>query len=68
MGDRMQIEITESGVLKITTDVLTAANHANAEAFLAQLARDAGGKDTTRTRRSDAQHTHSHAGHEHSHA
>ena len=61
--DAIEIEILEDGTIKITTDPISGPNHVNAEAFLREMARMAGG-ETTRTRRSDKTHTH---GHGHSH-
>ena len=74
--DNIQIEILEDGTIKITTDPISGANHANAEGFLNFMARMAGG-ETSREHRKDKAvththshghtHTHSHGGHTHSH-
>jgi len=61
--DEMSIEILEDGTIKTTTNPVSAANHANAEAFLQFVARMAGG-ETVREKRTD---THSHHQHSHSH-
>lgn len=75
-NDNIQIEILEDGTIKVTTDPISGANHANAEGFLNFMARMAGG-ETTREKRTDKpvththehghKHTHSHGGSEHSH-
>jgi hypothetical protein len=54
--DTMVVEILEDGTIKVTTDPISAANHANAEQFLQFVARMAGG-EATRVKRRDA-HTH----------
>jgi hypothetical protein len=69
-SDKMKIEILANGTIKTTTDAVSAANHSNAEAFLRDVAKLAGG-ETTRERRKDvnpAHHHHSHdEGHSHTH-
>ena len=57
MPDNIQIEILEDGTLKVTSDPISAPNHANAEEFLRYMAQLAGG-ETSRARRTDAHHTH----------
>ena len=74
--DNIQIEILDDGTIKVTTDPVSGANHANAEGFLNFMARMAGG-ETTREARKDKPvshthdhahvHTHTHGGTEHSH-
>lgn len=65
--DNMVIEILEDGTIKTTTDPISGANHQNAEAFLKEVGRLAGG-ETMRQRRSDRHgHSHSHGDHEHVH-
>lgn len=61
-NDSIEISILEDGTLKIVTDPISAANHANAEQFLQFMARLAGG-ESTRVRRKDRlahQHQHNH--------
>jgi hypothetical protein len=69
-SDKMKIEILLDGTIKTTTDAVSAANHSNAESFLRDVAKLAGGT-TTRERRKDvnpAHHGHSHDhGHTHEH-
>lgn len=70
-SDTIQIEVLEDGTIKVTTDPISGANHANAEQFLAFMSTLAGG-ETTRVKRGDA-HSHSHGhghshGHDHSHS
>jgi hypothetical protein len=63
-SDILSIEILDDGTIRTTTDVVSGANHANAEQFLKYLATLAGG-DTVRVKRTDA-HAHGHS-HSHSH-
>ncbi len=59
--DTLTIEILEDGTIKTTSDVVSVANHENAEQFLSSMARLAGG-ETTREARKDVKHAyHSHA-------
>lgn len=66
--DKLEIEITEDGTIKISSDKVSGANHANAEAFYKLLAQNAGGA-TTRERKQGHGHVHEHdhAGTKHSH-
>lgn len=62
--DNLAIEILEDGTIKTTTDAVSGPNHANAEAFLKFIATLSGGT-TTRVKRGDAQHAHTHTEHDH---
>lgn len=62
MPDKIEIEILEDGTIKVSTDKVSMPNHANAEAFLREMARLAGGP-VERTRKG---HSHAHT-HEHEH-
>jgi hypothetical protein len=68
--DNLTIEIMDDGTIKTTTDAVSAANHSNAEGFLAHMARLAGG-ERKRARRGDVEHSHdhshSHGDHDHEH-
>jgi len=65
--DTLEVEILADGSLKILTDKISMPNHANAEAFLLDLARGMGG-DTTRTKRKHTHtHTHTHGKEVHRH-
>ena len=66
--DKLIIEILADGTVKVTSGVVSAVNHANAEALLRDIARGCGG-ETARVRRPDVQtgHVHSHGGQVHSH-
>jgi len=67
MSDKLTVDILSDGTVKVTTDPVSPANHANAEALLRDIARGCGG-ETSRTRRPNAiGHVHSHEGHVHSH-
>lgn len=57
--DKMTIEILRDGTIKTTTDEVSPANHDNAEQFLRDIAKLAGG-ETTREARSDRAHHHHH--------
>lgn len=60
--DHIEIEVLEDGTIKVITDPISGANHANAEEFLRFMARMAGG-ETTRVKRSDTHHAHGHHHH-----
>lgn len=64
--DKMMIEILEDGTIKLTSDPISAPNHANAEQFFQTVARLAGGENV-REKRSDKHSHHHHHGHSHSH-
>ena len=57
--DKMTIEILRDGTIKTTTDVVSPANHDNAEGFLRAMAQLAGG-ETTREARGEHAHEHHH--------
>ena len=64
-ADRMTVTILADGTIKFVCDPISMPNHSNAEAFLREVARLAGGT-TTRERRPDAKgHPHVHQHHEH---
>lgn len=74
MADIMNVEILPDGTLKITTDIVSMANHMNAEAFLRESSRLMGG-EAKRVRRvhvgkslKNVLDAHTHDGHTHSHA
>lgn len=59
--DTIKIEILGDGTIKVETDQVSPANHVNAEAFLREMARLAGGVTDIK-----AKHGHLH-GHVHKH-
>lgn len=66
--DSIEYEILEDGTIKWTTGQVSAANHSNADRFLAEVGRLMGG-ETQIERRQDVtagRHTHGH-GHTHTH-
>jgi len=65
-NDEISIEILEDGTIKTITDPISSANHSNAEQFVREMGRLAGG-ETKRARRHDAKHVHSHGVGEHKH-
>ena len=60
-SDRMDISILEDGTIRIETDKVSGANHANAEQFFKLLAQNAGG-ESSRARKAGHTHTHTHEG------
>lgn len=48
MPDQMNITILEDGTIKVETDKISGANHLNAESFLREMSKLAGGQVTTR--------------------
>lgn len=51
--DELQVEILEDGTVKISSDLVSQANHATADKLLSELARMLGGSVTVRRK---AQH------------
>jgi hypothetical protein len=69
--DNFKIQILEDGTIKLVTDGVGAANHANAEQFFAQVARLAGGETERKSRKGEQHHhhhNHDHQGAEHKHS
>ena len=59
--DTITVEILDDGLIKVTSaDKISAPNHMSAERFLADVAKDAGGKRTVKKIGHHA-HTHTHA-------
>ena len=58
--DEMQIEVLPDGRIKVLTDKIGVANHHNAESFLREMARLAGGATLTQSKRTGHGHTHHH--------
>lgn len=65
--DTINIEITESGLIKIDTDGISQPNHAAAEAFLRTLQTLAGGITDVKHKAGGKGHTHAHGTHTHQH-
>lgn len=61
--DNIKITILEDGTIKTETDKVSAPNHSNAENFLSNMAKMAGGE--TKRRRRGAAEAHGHHTHEH---
>ncbi len=57
--DLIICEILPDGTIKSTNDMISGANHANAEKFIADLARNMGG-DTVTKKKGKTGHTHNH--------
>lgn len=58
--DSFEVEFLADGSLKITTDKVSAPNHANAENFLREVAKLCGGKTTIKHKHGVKGHTHTH--------
>ena len=67
MSDKIKITILEDGTIKLDTDQISGPQHMNAEAFLREITRLAGGKATRTLKAGAHAHTHSHHGVTHSH-
>lgn len=65
-ADEIYIEVTADGTIKSATDKIGASNHSNAEGFLREMARLAGGATVTAKNPKAHGHSHSHD-HEHDH-
>lgn len=63
--DEITITILEDGTIRMETDNISGPNHLNAEQFLAQVGRLAGGE--TKSTRKSAAHTHATEGIHHTH-
>lgn len=66
MADIIEIEVLEDGTIKTSTNKVSMPNHANAEAFLRDIAKMAGGT-VERKRKAGHAHHHHHEGHHHHH-
>lgn len=64
MSDTIQIEVLPDGTIKTSTDKVSMPNHANAEAFLRDMAKLAGGPVQRKSKPHSHGHTHAHE-HEH---
>ena len=68
MSDTIKITVLEDGTIKTETDKVSMPNHANAEAFLRDMGRLAGGPVVRKAKHGFVlSHTHQ-DGHTHSHA
>jgi hypothetical protein len=68
--DTLRITVLPDGTIKTDTDKVSMPNHANAEAFLREMARLAGGRSTLTLKHGhghlhDHEHEHQHEGHGH---
>jgi hypothetical protein len=74
-ADKFKIEILADGTLKITTDRVSAANHQNADNFIREMFKAAGGEVEIQHRHGKKIHVHNaqsmqsldEGGHTHSH-
>ncbi len=65
-GDVIRIAVLDDGTIKTDNDAISQPNHSNAEGFLREVARLAGGSTDIRAK-SGHLHTHSHGEHHHTH-
>lgn len=56
--DAIKITILEDGTIKTETDKVSMPNHSNAEAFLREMARVAGGEVSRKNKHGHASHSH----------
>lgn len=67
-SDTIKITILDDGALKMETDSVSAPNHGNAEIFLKEIARLAGGtSEVKRKGKHSHTHTHQHGEADHTH-
>ena len=66
MPDIIEVEILEDGQIKFSTDKISAANHASADEFLAEVEELAGGERVTEKNKSRFAKSHAH-NHVHAH-
>lgn len=59
MVDKIEIEILEDGMIKITTGEISKANHCNADELIGEIEKLAGGE---RQREKKIGHVHTHGG------
>jgi len=67
MPDEITFEILDDGTIKIEAGRVSAANHLNAENFLREAARMAGGQVKVKHKQGHHQHAHSHSHGQHKH-
>ena len=67
MADKIIIEVLADGTIKTSTDKVSMPNHQNAEAFLRDIARVAGGEITKKTKAGHSVHAHAHGEEFHKH-
>lgn len=58
MADTIKITILEDGTIRTETDKVSMANHQNAEGFLRDIGRVAGGEVTRKGKRGAVAHSH----------
>lgn len=65
--DNVKFTILEDGTIKIETDKVSMPNHANAEKFLHDCVKLAGGKADRKHKHGGIMHSHTHGEEEHEH-
>ena len=56
--DKVEIEILENGLIKMSTDKVSMPNHGNCEMFLREMVKLAGGEASRKGKRGALTHTH----------
>jgi hypothetical protein len=67
MADKIKISVLEDGTIKTETDRVSLPNHANAEGFLREILKLAGGTIERRNKHGVTTHSHHHGQDFHSH-
>jgi len=67
MPDIINLTILPDGTLKLETDKVSMQNHLNAENFLREIGKVAGGKITVTHKHGAHSHSHAHGEHQHQH-
>ena len=67
MSDKVTITILDDGTIKLETDKVSMPNHQNAESFLRDVGRLAGGKVERKHKHGAVWHQHSHEHEQHEH-
>ncbi len=66
--DEIEIEILDDGTIKSSNDMISGANHASADKFVADLARKMGGETVVKKKgKTGHAHSHNHEHEKHSH-
>lgn len=65
--DTFEVEILPDGSIKLSTDKVSMPNHTQAESFLKEVCRMAGGVKDTKHKAGHHGHTHTHGAKVHSH-
>jgi len=67
MGDTIKIAILDDGTIKVDTDRVSMPNHTNADGFVRDIGRMAGGKVERKHKHGHHEHSHEHTHEHHEH-